>query len=261
MKKFWTKQDINTKDFLEIWIKEFQRRVEALHQIKTKLSSANISLEQANLTPVVPTFDFHFIHNYKVMGTTIYAQLPVDYCMKYYGHLFLHWYESLWHKALNRDSQLYQLEEKVSLDHLHLDELIELNVTTKEEIESAKCLLLVREPLSRFMSMCHYENKSPTQKINELKKINLDAPGNKRHEHWQYPLIDSQHDLSVEVYKMKNYEAIIGFFKEFGIPVNCNLHQNRQNEKKYYLSNLSQADIDFLKDFYRKDYELFQNAH
>jgi len=60
---------------------------------------------------------------------------------------------------------------------------------------------------------------------------------------------------------MKNYEAIIGFFKEFGIPVNCNLHQNRQNEKKYYLSNLSQADIDFLKDFYRKDYELFQNAH
>ena len=66
---------------------------------------------------------FFFIHNYKVMGSTIMRQLPEEYLEKFYGNITVSEYEYKNNIKLPKLRNDFK-NQIVAIDHLTLDEII-----------------------------------------------------------------------------------------------------------------------------------------
>lgn len=169
-------------------------------------------------------FDFYFIHNYKTSGTTIFNQLDNEYKKRYYGRMTFNDY-------INKNKNV--------------------NIIPKNKIHNMKFMMIVREPIERFISICNFEKIEPQKLLNELKNNNRN--------YFQHTFMVNKHNIKVKTIKMNNKTSIINFFKQFNINLDLNVKLN-VSEKKYTINDLSKNDISFLKKFYRKDYFLYNHS-
>lgn len=202
------------------------------------------------------SFDYHFIHNYKSLGQTILHQLSDTYRRRYYGESTIKALESRNPgMKINRDvlkKSKLTYEKKTPIDHIHIDLLIDLNILPKHRMNSLKYMMIVREPLERFISICNFQPTPPDELIRQLKT-------NKHDIYYQYKFAQSKYKLKIKTIKMTNKKGIVRWFSQFNQPIDLTKHDN-VSVKKYSMADLSDEDIAFLTTYYKKDYELFRNA-
>jgi hypothetical protein len=197
---------------------------------------------------------YFFIHNYKTLGTTIMTQLPEIYKRLFYGQCTLAEYEARNKLRLNRIPKFSGTWDTntISFDHLHLDTLFDLGLLGPRNVKNMKCVMLVRDPIDRFISICNYENKSPTQFINNIKN----GTDNGRHQH---TYAEGKHKWNVMCIKSTSSQQIIKFFQQFGILINLSVNLN-VSQKKFSRKNLTGEQLTFLTQLYATDYALFRKA-
>ena len=193
-------------------------------------------------------YQFYFIHNYKTLGTTIYSQLPRKYKDIYYGHTTIK-------NIIDKNPELklkpdMNINEKVSVDHIHVDRLINMGFFNK--LKKISFMMIVRDPIDRFISICNFHNVSINESIHRLKhKI-----GDPFHQHRLY---ENNNNLKIKLYKMTSKQKIINFFKQFDINIDLSIKKN-VSKKTWNRSQIKPNQINFLKRFYKKDYKLFNLA-
>ena len=187
-------------------------------------------------------FPFWFIHNYKTMGTTIFRQLPQNYTNTYFGHRLIP----------GSPQQIQALgflpRRKYSIDHLPMDALIALGMVPNatQLSHNNAIMMIVRNPFDRFLSICNYENIHPDALIGRVKIRN----------NQQYKQVMNHHGLKVYTIKMESKEKIIEFFKRFGISIDLSVTRN-VSQKKYTLTD---AHKEFIREFYKVDFDLYNQA-
>jgi hypothetical protein len=190
-------------------------------------------------------FDFWFIHNYKTMGTTIFKQLPVAYRNKFYGRRMI----------AAPPEKLVELGitpgRLCAIDHLHINRLIALDMVPNAAALSANnaVMMIVRNPIDRFLSICNFEKVSPDDMIVRLKhKIGDDK--------FQHKHVKNAHGLKVLTIKMENKPLIVAFFKRFGIQIDLSKSVNVSPK----LYTLTEEHKEFIREFYKEDFILYRNA-
>jgi hypothetical protein len=205
-------------------------------------------------------FDFFFIHIYKNMGTTIHNQLPDAYNKKYYGQMTVDEYEKLNNITLDRDvfknlfkNSLYTNNNRVSFDHIHLDDLYDLGILNDYDIKNKKCIGIIREPIERFISICNFIDSTPAKLINKIK-----TQGDISDQYKQSSFYDQKYGWNIELFKMDDKDKIIQWFEQFGIDINLDITKNTSNHK-YTINDLTYDQISYLKELYKEDYELYNS--
>lgn len=160
-------------------------------------------------------YQFYFIHNYKTLGTTIYSQLPRKYKDIYYGYRTIK-------NIIDKNPELnlkpdMNINEKVSIDHVHIDRLI--NMRFFNNLNKISFMMIIRDPIDRFISICNFHNVSIDESIHRLKnKI-----GDPFHQHRLY---ENNNNLKIKLYKMTSKQKIINFFKQFNINIDLSIKKN-----------------------------------
>jgi hypothetical protein len=202
--------------------------------------------------------DYYFIHNYKTAGTTIISQLDDNYKNRYYGFkTFREYVKKNPNVNLNLELDLLHRlnfsETGVSIDHIHIDTLIYLNIIEKRKIPKTSFMMIIRNPIERFLSICNFDKISPKALIEKLENGIGDN-------FFQYKLINNNHGIKVKLFKLENKLGIKKWFSNFNQNINLNQQKN-VSKKLYTYQNLSKFDLEFLKNFYKKDFELYNNAN
>jgi hypothetical protein len=199
-----------------------------------------------------------FIHNFKTLGTTIHAQLPKSYNKRFYGHVQWSKYEKRNGFKVNRGNKSIcehlniNTDGRASIDHIHLDSLLELGILQHKDIYARKCIMLVREPIERFLSICNYRKISPDALSTKLRS-------NEGAGFRQCSYIQTKHDWNITVYKTTSHDLIVDFFKQFGVNLDFKKVRNA-SVQTYTMQDLSDEDTEFLKLFYEQDYDLFEKS-
>ena len=232
-------------------------------------------------------YKFHLLHNAKAMGSLLYAQLPHDYIAT---RLDRHTPEQLLMLRPNRfrpenwpqphdDASSASHFGGLGLDHLKVDIQIDLGLMDYP-VDEMEFIMIVRDPIDRFLSILNYMAaqpsddlppeawramdgaQSPQEAIANLKREPAYGwvPGQPTPTQWkQYPVLESRHDLDVKLYKTTNKTGICEFFARHGIRVDLDVWYN-VSLRKYTRADLSQEDLEFLRGYYRKDFELYESA-
>lgn len=183
------------------------------------------------------------IHNYKVMGTTIYRQLPYEYNKKYYGRITTLQYEKRNNVDLPILREKYGTEEKISFDHIQLDELLEVGILNKSDIRNLKCVGFMRNTIERFLSICSFEKKSPEKIIDEIKGgRNLT----------QIYHFKNRNPWHIYIFLDNDKSNIISWFKKFNIDLNLHRRYN-VSEKIYFTDSLTQQQLQFIRNYFKED--------
>jgi hypothetical protein len=195
-------------------------------------------------------YNFFFIHNYKVLGTTIYSQLPHSYNKLLYG---LRTPNDVIDKnpgiQLNKLPYI-DLDKKMSIDHIHIDTIIALGLI-KIPLKEIKFMMIMRDPIERLVSICNFKGVAMEKMIANLKN-------NIGDNFYQHKFVKNKNNINVELFKMEDKIGIINFFNQFGINMNLDIKKN-VSIKKYNICDISHEDIMFLKKFYKEDYDLYNS--
>ena len=201
---------------------------------------------------------FFLIHNYKTLGSTLQTFFTKDYTDRFWGqHTFDEYQKINPHVHLNQNAvkqyNLTHIKQHRSIDHIHINALIELNILPKKSLPNLAFMMVVRNPIDRFISTCNFTNISPKELLNNLKN-------NIGDDYHQHKLIQNRFGLKIKTIKMDNKKAITNFFKPFGIAVDLSVHKNVSLKTYTIEEHLSKDDIDFLTNFYKVDFKLFRNS-
>ena len=110
-------------------------------------------------------------------------------------------------------------------------------------------MMIVRNPIDRFLSICNFEKVSPDDMIVRLKhKIGDDK--------FQHKHVKNAHGLKVLTIKMENKPLIVAFFKRFGIQIDLSKSVNVSPK----LYTLTEEHKEFIREFYKEDFILYRNA-
>lgn len=194
--------------------------------------------------------NFYYIHNFKTMGTTIFSQLPINYLNKYYGCCSLIEYENKNKIKLNRNN-IYSdfANKKISIDHLHINSLIDVGII--KNIENIEFIMFFRNPIDRFISICNYRNIHPLRLIEDLKnKIGDD--------YFQYKMMNCKYNINLKICNMSDKNYIKRFFNKYNINLDLSIKKN-VSKKNFNRSMLSEEDLIFLREHFKKDFEIIHN--
>jgi hypothetical protein len=200
-------------------------------------------------------YDFFFIHGYKTMGTTIYAQLPNDYNKKYYGKRTIDEYEKINNIKLNKNvvqSKFKNTNKLIAFDHIPLDQLYDLGILNDEDIKNKQCMCIIREPIERFISICNFQKSSPSELIEEVKEKGKTGGD----QYKQSKFYKQKYGWNIKLIKMENKDEIIRWFKQFGININFDIHE-KKSIHKYTVNDLTDEQISYLKELYKEDYDVY----
>ena len=186
---------------------------------------------------------FFFIHNYKVMGTTIYDQLPINYKKKFYGNKSVEAYERENNKKFPKLKKKFP-KNKVSIDHLPLDKLLEYDILLKDDIQKLNCIGFVRDSIERFLSICNFEKKSPSKIISEIKN---------GRELRQSVFFKHKYPWKIDIYHYHNKSGIKNWFKKYNIYLNLDMKKNVSKNKLYSKKNISVNETQFLNEYFKED--------
>ncbi len=185
---------------------------------------------------------FFFIHTYKNMGTTIKKSLADDYTSRFFGNVrYIDW------ELINREKlKVKKFGEPLSIDHLIINDLVEMGVMDMWDIENREFLGVVRDPIDRFLSICNFEMKSPDQFLEEISE---------RDNTTQSHSFKSDYKINLTLISMSETKLIEEWFGKFGIKMNLNRYDN--SSQKIY-KNLTNSQIEKIKIHYKEDFYLFE---
>ena len=207
---------------------------------------------------MIDLYTFYFIHIAKCAGTAILCQLPKDYLNKYYNE---------YHK---RDSRLKHLDfkkyphiQRVSLDHLTLQEAFDIKIIGNYDLTNKDFVVIWRNPIHRFISICNHFKITPNILINRLKKPKNDpiiktGMGRKS---WYMTTndilkINGRRIKSVDLL-LDDFDSIIQYFKTQGIKI-IN-HNPSHCNNIYSVKDLTEQQLNFVKNFYKEDIIIYNN--
>lgn len=195
--------------------------------------------------------NYFFIHNYKVAGTAIYKQLPKEYTKRFYGHMLFSKYERKNNIKLDESTkdQLVKNGKKISIDHIHIDNLVKLGILKSQEIQKMEFLFVFREPIDRFLSICNYERTKPSDMIENFKQ-------NRRLELKQSFWIESRYPLNLTTLRLEDKHEITNWFARFNIEIDLKKKYNvTRRISKYKKKHLMDRQLLFLRDFFKADFD------
>lgn len=187
---------------------------------------------------------FFFIHVYKNMGTTLYNQFSTDYNKRFYGQKTLTNWEVI-------NNEKIKVEKKhvgrSSIDHIRIDELVRLGILTDEDIKHRKFIGLVREPVSRFISMCNFKGKTPAALIEEK--------GSKITKLTQCDALRTKYPIDLTLILMEEKHLIKDWFKEHNVDINLNVIKN---QSKKIITKLNDKELAQVKEIFKDDFKLYE---
>lgn len=201
-------------------------------------------------------FPFFFIHINKNMGTTILMQLSEQYKKKFYGLTTIEEYEKKNNVLLSHKKEIYG-SEQFSIDHLSLDELLQLGILNPIDIKQIQCICIVRDPIERFISQCNFVSRSPEQYIDKVKNDEMFYSEDLRKKHSFY--LNLNHNWNITMFDINNKNQIVQWFKRFNVEIDLNRFEN-VSEKKYTIEQLTEEQLIFFKEYYKDDFELFNKV-
>tara|TARA_Y100000389_G_C17289542_1_gene427288 strand:- start:28 stop:627 length:600 start_codon:yes stop_codon:yes gene_type:complete len=181
------------------------------------------------------------------MGTTIYNQLPYEIKKKYFGCIKTQEYERRYNVNLPILRRKYGTVEKISIDHIPLDDLLEVGILNKDDITNLKCVGFMRNSLDRFMSICNYEKKSPDIIIDEIKN---------GRDLTQVLHFKQKNPWNIYIFNYDDKARIKSWFKkQFNIDLDLTKKDNI-SKKTYIAENLTQNQLKFIRNYFREDDQL-----
>lgn len=195
--------------------------------------------------------NFFFIHIKKNMGTTIMKQLPKNYLNRYYGVKTKNEWEELNGEKINKVNHLPWVNDdniKKSIDHLSLDNLVNLGILDDWDITNRKFLGIIRDPIEWFISDCNYSGRNPEKEINFIKNSN----------YTQRNAFKSSNKIDLTLILMSEKEKIINWFGNFGLNMDLDTKLNVSN-KKYTINDISPEQMRIIKNILNYDFMLYES--
>lgn len=187
---------------------------------------------------------FFFIHVYKNMGTTLYNQFSTDYNKRFYGQKTL----TKWEVINNEEIKVEKKHVgRCSIDHIRIDELVRLGILTDEDIKHRKFIGLVREPVSRFISMCNFKRKTPAALIEEK--------GSEITNLTQCDALRTKYPIDLTLILMEEKHLIKDWFKEHNLDINLDIIKN---QSKKIITKLTDKELAQVKEIFKDDFKLYE---
>lgn len=157
--------------------------------------------------------------------------------------------------------------KKIITEHLSYEEYINYNVISKDEIVKLDIISIVRNPYDRFLSYFYMKKNKPKfidlniETLIKKSKQYLTTNNPEKQIEKQYIMIKPQYLFlrnckDVKVFKYEKYNEIEEYLKKFNIK---NIKKRNVGSKKAKLNynNDFEKCIDFVNEFFKKDFELF----
>jgi FkbM family methyltransferase len=213
-----------------------------MYVLRSKSFKPNIVTDTTRVTARDDS-SFFFIHVYKNMGTTLYNQFLTDYNKRFYGQKTL----TNWEVINNEEIKATKKHVgRTSIDHIRIDELVRLGILDDKDIEHRKFIGLVREPISRFISMCNFKGLTPTQLIEEK--------GSKISKLTQCDALRTTYPIDLTLILMEEKQLIIDWFKEHDVDINLDIVKN---QSKKIITKLTDKELAQVKEIFEDDFKLY----
>lgn len=182
---------------------------------------------------------FYFIHIPKNMGMNVFSSVPNKYFKKYFG---LGYTSS---NILN-----------IARSHLLLKDCYK----HYKEIKEIPKIAIIRQPYERFISICNFLHMHPSififickiqNKNNTLPSIFNLFNFTKR----QYEFIEPL-DNTIKLIDFNDKKTIFNTFTQYNVILDLSVKKNKSN-KIYTLKSLTKNHKKFIKEYYHKDFELY----
>ncbi|MBC8397731.1 MAG: hypothetical protein H8E16_11625 [Flavobacteriales bacterium] len=185
---------------------------------------------------------FFFIHIPKNMGTVVHYYLPKSYNDKYYMFGYLN------------NKLLFTMRNHILIDDLIKHDSALLNLPM---------LAIIREPISRFISICNFVQLKPKYVISLSKRFgystypsifnlfNTIQP--------QIKFLTSQHNLNLQVFRLEDKVNIRNAFLKYDVEIDFDKKINK-SKKTYSINDLDKDDLDFLNNYYHEDIKLYSRT-
>jgi hypothetical protein len=192
---------------------------------------------------------FFFVHTYKNLGTTVISQLHEEYRVRFFGNKTLDTWEIENEESLDHETKANLFKEKdklISIDHIKIDDLLSLGILDEWDLNNRRFLSIVREPISRFLSMCNYLKKHPKEMMRYLKPW-----------HKQTSSFESAHPIDVTLMLMEKPKLIEQWFEQFNLKITLDKKLNVSN-KQYFVDDICKEDLEKIKKFFEDDFKLYE---
>ena len=203
---------------------------------------------------IIPNKKLLFVHIPKTGGQSItkylFKDLGIDFKLKSEPSL-------LW--IINNEDRRLPGPEKLA--HLTYDEYVDLGYLSQEDFDSYSSFSVVRNPYSRFVSAFYYNG---LQHVGMDKWIQDHFPSDRnshlyRHFMPQHEYIASRGDIKVDrLFYTENLDNdFLDFAHAYGYTQKYLDRINRISKKDSNIKNLTPYARDWIQDYYRKDFEIF----
>jgi hypothetical protein len=192
---------------------------------------------------------FFFVHTYKNLGSTVISQLHREYKVRFFGNKTLETWEIENEELLNYEAKtnLFPQKDKlISIDHIKIDDLLNLGILDELDLSTRKFLSIVREPIDRFLSMCNYLKKHPKEMMSYLRPW-----------HKQTSSFESVHPIDITLILMEKPKLIEQWFKQFDLKIRLDKKVNVSN-KQYFIDDICEEDLEKIRKFFEDDFKLYE---
>jgi len=189
---------------------------------------------------------FFFVHVYKNMGTTLHKQFSTSYNKRFYGQKTLADWE-----LLNKEN--VKIKNKyigpIAIDHIKMDDLVLLGILNDSDLQHRKFIGLVREPVSRFISICNFRGKTAIELIEEAMS-NIKSLT-------QYDALKTKYPIDLTLILMEEKELIKDWFKEHDVVLDLDIIKNAS---KKVITKLTDQELVQVKELFKDDFKLYEEV-
>jgi len=196
-----------------------------------------------------------FVHIPKTGGQTILVHFLEKYNINWKdrGELF--------------GNKIKVLDREVIGEHLTYQEYLKYNIITNDDMINLNTFSIVRNPYERFLSY-YYMRKNKDKFLDlSLETMMKDCSNFLKTKDDElkyskpYVMIKPQHlylqnSKNVKVFKYENYNEVEEYLKSFGIKQILKRNVGSKKAKENHKENLKKC-IDFVNEYYEKDFETF----